>query len=65
MLIKRQRSFDLPERLATPENLFVNRRTILKAAGLPRLTPASAISLLRSTGSPQQDAPSRPKTQRI
>ena len=38
---------------------------ILRAQGLPLLTPARAISLLRSTGSPQQDAPGRPRTQRI
>lgn len=38
---------------------------ILKKAGLPLLTPASAIKLLRSTGSPQQSGPSAPKTQRI
>lgn len=38
---------------------------ILRARGRPLLTPASARSLLRSTGSPQQDAPSRPRTQRI
>jgi hypothetical protein len=38
---------------------------ILKAQGSNLLTSQSAISLLRSTGSPQQDAPSRPKTQRI
>ena len=29
------------------------------------LTPARAIQVLRSTGSPQQDAPGRPSTQRI
>jgi hypothetical protein len=38
---------------------------ILKAQGSPLLTPSSAISLLRTTGSPQQDAPGRPATQRI
>jgi len=37
----------------------------LKAAGKPMLTPATARSTLRSTGSPQQDAPGRPATQRI
>jgi subtilase family protein len=35
------------------------------AAELPLLTPATARALLRSTGSPQQDAPGRPRTQRI
>lgn len=38
-----------------------NRRSL----GLTLLTPATARDLLRTTGSPQQDAPSRPATQRI
>ena len=38
---------------------------VLRNQGATLLTPASAINLLRSTGSPQQDAPSRPRTQRI
>ncbi len=38
---------------------------ILRRRGRPLLTPASARQLLRSTGSPQQAAPSRPVTQRI
>ena len=38
---------------------------ILRAQGGTLLTPAKAIHLLRTTGSPQQDAPSRPRTQRI
>ncbi|OEU57550.1 MAG: serine protease [Desulfuromonadales bacterium C00003096] len=38
---------------------------ILRAQGGTLLTPAKAISLLRSNGSPQQDAPGRPRTQRI
>lgn len=45
---------------------------VLKAAGKPLLTPASAVKLLRENGSPQQDgAPEGngptmiPKTQRI
>jgi hypothetical protein len=38
---------------------------MLQAAGRPLLTPASARRCLRSTGSPQQDAPGRPLTQRI
>jgi hypothetical protein len=37
----------------------------LRARSRPLLTPATATSLLRSTGSPQQDAPGRPATQRI
>ena len=38
---------------------------VLKARGRVPLTPARARDLLRSTGSPQQDAPGRPVTQRI
>ena len=37
----------------------------LKAAGQTLLTPANARSLLRTTGSPQTDAPGWPATQRI
>jgi len=37
----------------------------LKANGQSLLTPQGAINLLRSTGSPQTDAPSRPRSQRI
>ncbi len=38
---------------------------ILKAQGSPLLNASAAINLLRTTGSPQQDAPGRPATQRI
>lgn len=38
---------------------------ILRARDRPLLTPATARAILRSTGSPQQDAPGRPRTQRI
>jgi Subtilase family len=38
---------------------------ILATRGLPRLSSAQAIAVLRSTGSPQTDAPGRPATQRI
>ena len=37
----------------------------LRAHGRIPLSPARARDLLRSTGSPQQDAPGRPATQRI
>jgi Subtilase family len=37
----------------------------LRASGRPPLSPARARELLRATGSPQQDAPGRPATQRI
>ncbi len=38
---------------------------MLRANNRPLLTPLTARQLLRATGSPQQDAPGRPKTQRI
>lgn len=38
---------------------------VLRARGMSPLTPAAVRNLLRSTGSPQQDAPGRPKNQRI
>ena len=38
---------------------------VFRARGGTLFTPATARALLRSTGSPQQDAPGRPKTQRI
>lgn len=38
---------------------------VLRAHGRIRLSPARARELLRATGSPQQDAPGRPATQRI
>jgi hypothetical protein len=38
---------------------------MLRAAGKPGLSAASARNLLRSTGSPQQDEPGRPATERI
>lgn len=38
---------------------------VRRARGEPPLTPAQARDLLRSTGSPQQDGPNGPATQRI
>ncbi|WP_328840104.1 hypothetical protein [Streptomyces europaeiscabiei] len=38
---------------------------MLKAAGLPPMSPGRAREVLRATGSPQQDAPGRPASQRI
>jgi len=37
----------------------------VRAAGKPLLTPATARQMLRDTGSPQQDEPGRPVSQRI
>ncbi len=41
MLIRRNRGWELPERLATPENVFLNRRAFMAAAG----TTAATIGL--------------------
>ncbi|MFI5804140.1 S8 family peptidase [Streptomyces sp. NPDC051561] len=38
---------------------------ILKASGLAPMSPERAREVLRATGSPQQDAPNRPSSQRI
>jgi hypothetical protein len=38
---------------------------ILRAGGITPLTPARARKVLRATGSPQQDAPGQPSSQRI
>ncbi|MFF7935943.1 hypothetical protein RKD27_007232 [Streptomyces sp. SAI-126] len=38
---------------------------MLKAAGRPPMSPEQARTVLRATGSPQQDAPGRPASQRI
>ena len=38
---------------------------VLRSRGRIQLSPARARELLRATGSPQQDAPGRPRTQRI
>lgn len=37
----------------------------LRGKNKPLLTPATARNILRNTGSPQQDAPGRPTTQRV
>jgi len=38
MFIKRKRGWEIPERLATPESIYVNRRAILKASGFTLAT---------------------------
>ncbi|MFJ9102835.1 S8 family peptidase [Streptomyces sp. NPDC102405] len=38
---------------------------MLKAAGRPPMSPELARTVLRATGSPQQDAPGRPASQRV
>lgn len=41
MLIKRRRGWELPERLATPEDVFLDRRAFLAAAGFGALSLAA------------------------
>ena len=43
MLIKRQRGFDLPESSATAESVFLERRTLLKAAGFGALSAGAGL----------------------
>ena len=33
MLVKRRRGWEMPERSATPESVYLDRRTLLKAQG--------------------------------
>ncbi len=47
MLIKRTRGWELPERAATPEGLYLNRRTIVKVVGLGAISGATAIAAPR------------------
>lgn len=52
MHIKRRRGWEIPERLATPEHIYLNRRDLVKAAGL-----AFAGGLLFSGGADAQTDP--------
>ena len=45
MLIKRRRGWEIPESMATPESLVLNRRGLIKAAGA-----AAAVGVLSSCG---------------
>ena len=51
MAIRIPRAWELPERLATPEHLSLNRRAVLAGAGalLPGLAIAQAIERLWAT----------------
>ena len=42
MLIRRKRGWELPEKAATPEHVFVNRRTLLKGVAAGSILAASA-----------------------
>ncbi|HMB48890.1 MAG TPA: protein-methionine-sulfoxide reductase catalytic subunit MsrP [Afifellaceae bacterium] len=48
MLIKRQRGFDLPESSATAESLFLERRSLLKAAGFGALSAGAGLLMGRA-----------------
>src|SRR5690606_7062360 len=45
-LIKRSRGWELPERLATPEHVYLNRRQLMLAAG----AGAATVAVLGGTG---------------
>jgi len=47
MLIKKTRGWEIPERLATPESVYLNRREILKASGFTLLGGLAAAALSR------------------
>lgn len=42
MLIKNRRSWEIPQSLVTPEQVFLNRRGVLKHAGAAALAGALA-----------------------
>ena len=47
MLIKRLRGWEIPEREATPESIFLQRRALLKGIGAGTALLASGTSSLR------------------
>jgi sulfoxide reductase catalytic subunit YedY len=64
MLIKRNRGWDIPERLATPEHVFWNRRQFIKAAGFGAVSLFAGIPGLRAEDDPSAHlypAPTNPK----
>ena len=44
MLIRKPQGWEIPEREATPEGIYLNRRQILKTAGLLAVSPISAVA---------------------
>lgn len=44
MLIKRRRGWEIPEASATPESTYLNRRTLLKAAGFGAVAAGAAAA---------------------
>ena len=66
MLIKIRRSWEIPERMATPEELVFDRRRVLKSAGalalagaLANCGPASNTQTCRPAASPTPSSQSR------
>jgi len=59
MLIKRRRGWELAEREATPESVFLNRRSLIKAAGLGSVLAATA-PFARALGAEEPAAPADP-----
>ncbi len=55
MLIRRNKGWELPERLATPENVFLNRRAFMAAAGTTAAT--IGLGLVPSSSWATQDDP--------
>ena len=45
MLIKRRRGWELPERQATPEGLYLDRRRLIQAMGVGLATSAASLAL--------------------
>jgi len=45
MLIRRRRGWELPERQATPEGLYLDRRRLIQAMGLGLATSAASLAL--------------------
>ncbi len=54
MLIKSRKGWELPESAATPENVYINRRSLMKAAAAGPIA-ASATGLLGGTAALAQD----------
>ena len=60
MFVKRKRGWELPESRATPEGIYVNRRTILAGSGLVAAGALGATLLNRNTaGASAAEDPSR------
>jgi len=56
VLIKKTPSWQIPERMATPESVFLNRRKLLKASGI--IAAGTAISGLSACGEGSESAQS-------